>query len=254
VFLTKIAEFSSHSHDELRHHEQKTSSPEPALTDLPAKDDKLEDVNTALDRTKDRAESEVKTAPDAIQGQSPEQGLPTCGKCKGSLSFPFWYCIFCEGRSRGTATFIIMLTIHSTQLDNLLICDACDAEGVPDLVRSSGRHTEDHHLIRCLAPENAEDKALPTEQRLTMIEGSLDGMQTQLGDLTARMGDVTSRMGDLTGRVDDLTSHMGDLNGRVDDLSSRMGDLNGYVGDLTSRIGNIEQLLHRLIGTLGNTA
>jgi len=137
-------------------------------------------------------------------------------------------------------TPLIMLTSRSTQLDNLFICGACDAEGVPDVVRSSGRHMEDHHLIRCLAPENAEDKALPTEQRLTMIEGSLGGMRTQLGDLTAGMGDVTSRMRDL--------------NGRVDELTSRMGDLNGYVGDLTSRIGNIEQLLHRLIGSLGNTA
>jgi hypothetical protein len=23
--------------------------------------------------------------------------LPNCGNCKGPLSFPFWYCIFCEG-------------------------------------------------------------------------------------------------------------------------------------------------------------
>ena len=23
--------------------------------------------------------------------------LPTCGNCNGHLSFPFWYCIFCEG-------------------------------------------------------------------------------------------------------------------------------------------------------------
>jgi hypothetical protein len=135
-----------------------------------------------------------------------------------------------------------MLTTHPAQLDNLFICDACDTEGVPDLVRSSGKHTEDHHLIRCLAPEKAEDKALPTDQRLTFIEGRLDGLQTQLGDLSGRMGDVTSNMGDVTSRI-------GDLTGRVDDLTIRMGDLNGYVADLTSRIGNIEQLLYRLVGT-----
>ena len=111
---------------------------------------------------------------------------------------------------------------HSvSKIDNLFICNACDAEGVPDLVRSSGRHTEDHHLIRCLAPENVDDKALPAEQRLTLIEGRLDGMQTQL-----------------------------------DDITTRMGDLSGSVGDLTSRIGNIEQLLHRLLaaGIPGNAA
>jgi hypothetical protein len=97
------------------------------------------------------------------------------------------------------------------QVDDLFICDACDAEGVPDLVRSSERHTEDHHLIRCLAPsENAEDKVLPNEQRLTLIEGRLDGMQTQLDDLTGRMGDLTN--------------------------------------DLNSRIGNIERLLQKVAG------
>lgn len=114
------------------------------------------------------------------------------------------------------------------QSDHLYICNACDSEGVPDLVRSSGKHTEDHHLIRCLAPEDTKDKALPTEERLTLIEGRLDGMQTQL---------------------DGLTGHMGDL-------TSRVGELNGTVGDLTSRIGNIEQLLHRLLeaGAPGNAA
>ena len=92
---------------------------------------------------------------------------------------------------------LIFLTTHSTQLDNLFICNTCDTEGVPDLVRSSGRHTEDHHLLRCLAPEDVEDKALPTEQRLTRIEGCLDGMQTQLDDLTGRMGDLNGYVGDL---------------------------------------------------------
>jgi hypothetical protein len=114
-------------------------------------------------------------------------------------------------------------------LDNLYICDACDAEGVPDLLRSSGRHIEDHHLIRCLAPEKTDDKdkVLPTEQRLTSIEGRLDGMQTQLDDLSGRMGDLTGRVGDLTGNI----------------------------GDLNARIGNIEQLLHRLVGaTEGHAA
>jgi hypothetical protein len=97
-------------------------------------------------------------------------------------------------------------------LDDLYICNACDAAGVPDLVRSSGKHTEKHHLIRCLAPQKADGKASPTEQRLTAIEGRLDGMQTQLDDLTGRMGDLTDR-----------------------------------VGDLNTRMGNIEQLLHRLV-------
>ena len=96
-------------------------------------------------------------------------------------------------------------------LDDLYICNACDAAGVPDLIRSSGKHTEKHHLIRCLAPEKA--KTSPTEQRLTSIEGHLDGMQAQL-----------------------------------DDLTSRTGDLTNHVGGLNARMGNIEQLLQRLVG------
>ena len=100
AFRMKIAESSSDSHEGLRNHEQKSSGPDPTSTESPAEGDKLEDVHTAPDWTNDRAESEIKTAPDSIQGQGPEQDLPMCGKCKGSLSFPFWYCIFCEGRSR----------------------------------------------------------------------------------------------------------------------------------------------------------
>jgi hypothetical protein len=79
--------------------------------------------------------------------------------------------------------------------------------GVPDLEGSSGKHTEDHHLIRCLEPEKTV-AALPTEQRLTSMEGRLDGMQSQL-----------------------------------DDLSGLMGDLAGFMKDLNARIGNIEQFL-----------
>jgi hypothetical protein len=127
-------------------------------------------------------------------------------------------------------------------LDNLYICDECDAHGVPDLMRSSGKHTEEHHLIRCLAPEKADDDdKVSTEWRLTSIEGRLDGVQTQLDDLAGRVGDITGRIGDLPGR-------MGDLTGRMEDLTGRMGDITGYIGDLNARISNIEQLLHRLVG------
>jgi chromosome segregation ATPase len=132
-----------------------------------------------------------------------------------------------------------MLNVHGVLLDDLYICDGCDAKGVPDLMRSSGKHTEEHHLIRCLAPEKMDDKdKAVTEQRLMSMEGRL---QTQLDDLTGHVGDLNGRMGDLTGRVEDLT-------GRVEGLTGRIGDLNGHFEDLSSRIGNIEQLLHRLLG------
>ncbi len=50
-------------------------------------------------------------------------------------------------------------------------------------MRASGKHTEEHHLIRCLALEKPNTKASTTEQRLTLIEGRLNGMQTQLDNI-----------------------------------------------------------------------
>jgi hypothetical protein len=84
-------------------------------------------------------------------------------------------------------------------LDNLYICNACDAVGVPNLTRSSGKHTEEHHLVRCLAPEKTEDKASTSEQRLTSIEGRLGGMQTQLNDLNTRVGNIEQLLQRLVG-------------------------------------------------------
>ena len=103
VFCMKIAEYSSHLHEENELHEQKTSSPEPTSTASPAKGEgvKLDDVHPNPDSTKGGAETKDRETPDAIQDQVPDQDLPTCGKCNGGLSFPFWYCIFCEGRFRG---------------------------------------------------------------------------------------------------------------------------------------------------------
>ncbi|KAI0298350.1 hypothetical protein B0F90DRAFT_1669084 [Multifurca ochricompacta] len=108
-----------------------------------------------------------------------DSDLPSCGKCKGRLSFPCWYCIACE--------------------DNLFICDACDTEGVPDLMRSSGKHTEDHHLIRCQAPEKSDEVASSTDQRLMLLEDRLNTMQTRFDDLTGRIGNIEHLLQKLAG-------------------------------------------------------
>ena len=96
------------------------------------------------------------------------------------------------------------LKVRVALLDNLYICDACDTEGVPDLTRSSGKHTAEHHLIRCLAPETGDkNKTSLTEERLTSIEGRLDGLQqglqTQLDDLTGRIGNIERLLHRLVG-------------------------------------------------------
>jgi hypothetical protein len=92
----RIAEFTSHSDEETGPDEQKTSSFGPTSTEMPDTSDKSEDVNPP-DDTKGGAEVEDKITRDTRKDQVQEESLPTCGKCKGRLSFPFWYCIFCEG-------------------------------------------------------------------------------------------------------------------------------------------------------------
>jgi 5-methylcytosine-specific restriction endonuclease McrA len=79
----KIAELSLHPPDETESEGQKVSNFEQNSTEMPAKSDKPDDV----------------TNPPGAKGRAEvERDLPTCGKCTGHLSFPFWYCIFCEGR------------------------------------------------------------------------------------------------------------------------------------------------------------
>lgn len=68
-------------------------------------------------------------------------------------------------------------------------------------MRSSGKHTEEHHLIRCLAPEKYDDDnpATSTEERLMSIETRLDSMQTQFNDLASRLGNIEQLLQNLAG-------------------------------------------------------
>lgn len=74
---------------------------EQTVTETP-NSDKPDDVPAAVDVTKNEAETEDKgdeVSQCTARVQRKDGDLPTCGKCNGSLSFPFWYCIFCEGQS-----------------------------------------------------------------------------------------------------------------------------------------------------------
>jgi len=66
---------------------------------------------------------------------------------------------------------------------------------------SSGKHTNDHNLIRCLAPEKENDDNVSlTDQRLTLIEGRLDEMQTKILDILAgRLTGIEMLLLKLTG-------------------------------------------------------
>lgn len=95
----KIAELT---YEETGPDELKTSSVGPTSTEKPTKSDKSDDVPNppSPDGSKGEAKAEGKTARDGRRDQVKDKSLPTCGKCEGRLSFPFWYCIFCEGWSQ----------------------------------------------------------------------------------------------------------------------------------------------------------
>jgi hypothetical protein len=61
-------------------------------------------------------------------------------------------------------------------------------------MRSSGKHTEDHHLIRCLTPEKHVDAVSSTERRLMSLEDQLHNLQSRFDGLTQ---DLTIRIGDM---------------------------------------------------------
>jgi hypothetical protein len=87
----------------------KMSKPEPTsdhFDDGPSTQGGAEDAPeaTGVEDASEGSESGDGTASDTSEAsqQTPEipsGELPTCGSCKGSLSFPFWYCIFCQGQS-----------------------------------------------------------------------------------------------------------------------------------------------------------
>lgn len=170
------------------------SSPEPTPEETSSESEHGQRDDAPGDTTVETKDSEGtsqglkdENAQDGTQPQDSE--LPSCGKCKSRLSFPCWYCIYCEGMS-GSLIYSSRVLIYPPALsDDLFLCDRCDREGVPELMRISGKHTEGHHLIRCLAPE--EDHDVPSmERRLISLEERIDSMQSRFDVLTGRIGNI----------------------------------------------------------------
>jgi hypothetical protein len=132
-------------------------------------------------------------------GNQPQDGDSlSCDKCRGRLSFPCWYCIYCEGQFRKLIWSPHVLRPSTTLSDDLFLCEACDRKGDLELMRGSGKrgsgkHTEDHHLIRCLAPEK-DDDALSLEDQLKEMRSQFDNMESRFGDL---IRDFTTRIGNM---------------------------------------------------------
>jgi hypothetical protein len=124
------------------------------------------------------------------------------GLCLSRSGIAFSVVVISPGPSRR-----LSLDVSSSLSDHLFICDACDRAGVPDITCRSGPHTEEHHLIRCLAPEKMKEATSSTEQRLTSLEGRLDKMQTRFDDLSCRIGNIEQLLYKLAGVADALDSH-----------------------------------------------
>ncbi|KAF8273627.1 hypothetical protein EI94DRAFT_1563512, partial [Lactarius quietus] len=151
-FCAKIAEAAQQlpeKQEQIVPDVEAASSPEDSPSETPPKDD-------------DKPQENGTTASeDTTSGAEGDSDLPSCGKCKGPLSFPCWYCVNCE--------------------DDLFLCEACEpANETLELTRSSGKHGEDHHLIRCLAPEKDDDTTFSTEQRLILLEDRLNNMHSRI--------------------------------------------------------------------------
>jgi len=74
-------------------------------------------------------------------------------------------------------------------------------EGVPDLKLASKKHTEEHHLIRCLAPEKAEEAPFSPDQRLVSLEKRLDDMQAQFNEFSGRIENMEQILHRLASRI-----------------------------------------------------
>ena len=58
-------------------------------------------INGLLTPNGVRGDPKVYVVGDTARGLPPQtwsSELPVCGNCEGALSFPFWYCIFCQGQ------------------------------------------------------------------------------------------------------------------------------------------------------------
>ena len=84
------------------------SIPEPSPEETPSEPDDCQPDDapdapddTTVETKDDEGTSQVTMDENPQDGTQPQaDDPPSCGKCEGRLSFPCWYCIYCEGQSR----------------------------------------------------------------------------------------------------------------------------------------------------------
>ena len=76
--------------------------------------------------------------------------------------------------------------------DDLFLCEACEAsDATLELMRSSGKHVEDHHLIRCQAPKQDVEITVSMEQRLITLEDRLNSVHSRVERMEQLLGQLT---------------------------------------------------------------
>ena len=73
-----------------------------------------EDTTSGAESVGDKPQVQVtETAQGEEQAQAQDSDLPSCGKCKGPLSFPCWYCVECEGQLSSDALHILGVVVDA---------------------------------------------------------------------------------------------------------------------------------------------
>ena len=76
--------------------------------------------------------------------------------------------------------------------DDLFLCEACEAgDAALGLMRSSGKHVEDHRLIRCLARTQDDEITVSMEQRLVTLEDRLNSMHGRMETMEQLLRQLT---------------------------------------------------------------
>ena len=214
-FCKKIAEASQQPPEkqEAVPDAEAVSSPEDVPSETPPKDDDkqpengtaaLVDASSGAEGVGDKPQEQEKETPrSAEQAQAPDQDndLPSCGKCDGPLSFPCWYCVKCEGKLSLDALRILCAVPDTFLPDDLFLCEACEAsDPTLELMRSSGKHGEDHNLIRCQAPKQEDCTTFSTEDRLMSLEDRLNNMTTRIETMEQLLRQVANAVESWHGR------------------------------------------------------
>jgi hypothetical protein len=124
-FCTMIAEASQQpeKQEQTVPDAEAASSPEDVPSETPPKDDDKKPENLAengpaapedttrgaegVDEKHQEQEKETSQSAERTQTQDSDNIIPSCGNCKGPLSFPCWYCVKCEGQLSSDALHIL---------------------------------------------------------------------------------------------------------------------------------------------------